>query len=53
VHEGQHIRRASAERTAQGPQLKGLNQGPAYEMAANLSHSSAAIENQQLRPTGA
>jgi len=23
---------------------------PAYEMAANLSHSSAAIENQQLRP---
>jgi hypothetical protein len=35
------------------PQVEGLNHGICDEIAANLSYSSAAIENQQLRPNGA
>jgi hypothetical protein len=35
------------------PQVEGLNHGIRDEIAANLSYSSAAIENQQLRPNGA
>jgi hypothetical protein len=44
----QRWRHFEAERR---PQVEGLNHGIRDEIAANLSYSSAAIENQQLRPT--
>jgi hypothetical protein len=46
----QRRRHFDAERR---PQVEGLNHGTRDEIAANLSYSRAAIENQQLRPNGA